>query len=108
MKPGLRKGGWIAVFKTAGQPEFPTIFLEQDPPAGGAATKTAWLKLPKGAGAGTAELSFMLLDKGGAVEVGELLEQCGIRPQVHFTTWDDYAIMSMVESGLGIAMSCPG
>lgn len=25
-------------------------------------------------------------------------------PKVHFTTWDDYAIMSMVESGLGISI----
>ena len=32
------------------------------------------------------------------------MEQCGLHPQVHFTTWDDYAIMSMVESGLGIAI----
>lgn len=23
---------------------------------------------------------------------------------MHFTTWDDYAIMSMVESGLGISI----
>lgn len=25
-------------------------------------------------------------------------------PKAHFTTWDDYAIMSMVESGLGISI----
>lgn len=25
-------------------------------------------------------------------------------PKIHFTTWDDYAIMSMVESGLGISI----
>ena len=23
---------------------------------------------------------------------------------MHFTTWDDYAIMAMVESGLGVSM----
>lgn len=28
----------------------------------------------------------------------------GLSPRIHFTTWDDYAIMSMVESGLGIAI----
>lgn len=27
-----------------------------------------------------------------------------LTPNVHFTTWDDYAIMSMVEGGLGISM----
>lgn len=25
-------------------------------------------------------------------------------PKIHFTTWDDYAIMSMDESGLGISI----
>ena len=25
-------------------------------------------------------------------------------PKIFFTTWDDYAIMSMVESGLGISV----
>ena len=28
----------------------------------------------------------------------------GLTPRVHFTTWDDYAIMSMVESGFGISI----
>lgn len=34
----------------------------------------------------------------------EIFEKVGLSPQVHFTTWDDYAIMSMVESGLGISI----
>ncbi len=46
----------------------------------------------------------MLLEKGGKAEISEIFEQCGIKPNVHFTTWDDYAIMSMVESGLGISI----
>ena len=25
-------------------------------------------------------------------------------PKIRFTTWDDYAVMSMVESGLGISI----
>ncbi len=25
-------------------------------------------------------------------------------PKIHFTTWDDYAIMSMVENSLGISI----
>ena len=32
------------------------------------------------------------------------LERNGLKPRVHFTTWDDYAIMAMVESGLGVSM----
>lgn len=47
---------------------------------------------------------FMLLEKGGNAEISEIFEQHGISPQVHFTTWDDYAIMSMVENGLGISI----
>ncbi len=47
---------------------------------------------------------FMLLEKGAKAEISEIFEHCGLTPQVHFTTWDDYAIMSMVESGLGISI----
>lgn len=47
---------------------------------------------------------FMLLEKGAKAEVSEIFERSGLSPKVHFTTWDDYAIMAMVESGLGISI----
>lgn len=47
---------------------------------------------------------FMLLEKGAKAEISEIFERSGIKPKIHFTTWDDYAIMSMVESGLGISI----
>lgn len=47
---------------------------------------------------------FMLLEKGAKAEVSELFERQGLTPNIHFTTWDDYAVMSMVESGLGISI----
>lgn len=47
---------------------------------------------------------FMLLEKGSRSEISEILEQNHLMPNIHFTTWDDYAIMSMVESGLGISV----
>lgn len=47
---------------------------------------------------------FMLLEKGAKAEISEIFEKCNINPKVQFTTWDDYAIMSMVESGLGISI----
>ena len=47
---------------------------------------------------------FMLLEKGAQAEVSEVFERNGLKPRVHFTTWDDYAIMAMVESGLGVSM----
>lgn len=47
---------------------------------------------------------FMLLEKGAKSGVSELFESHGLTPQTKFTTWDDYAIMSMVENGLGISI----
>ena len=50
------------------------------------------------------EDKFMLLEKGARAEISELFERHGLEPDVHFTTWDDYAVMSMVESGLGVSI----
>lgn len=47
---------------------------------------------------------FLLLERGGGSEISELFERRGLAPKVRFTTWDDYAVMSMVESGLGISI----
>ncbi|MDF2656023.1 MAG: LysR family transcriptional regulator [Bacillota bacterium] len=47
---------------------------------------------------------FMLLQKGGKAEIAGIFEEHGLSPRIHFTTWDDYAIMSMVENGLGISI----
>lgn len=47
---------------------------------------------------------FMLLEKGAKAEISAIFERNHLTPQVHFTTWDDYAIMSMVENGLGISI----
>lgn len=47
---------------------------------------------------------FMLLEKGAKAEISKIFDKHHISPQVHFTTWDDYAIMSMVENGLGISI----
>lgn len=47
---------------------------------------------------------FMLLEKGDKYEISELFERNGVKPDVRFITWDDYAVMSMVENGLGISV----
>lgn len=47
---------------------------------------------------------FMLLEKGAKAEISEIFELHQVSPQIHFTTWDDYAVMSMVENGLGISI----
>lgn len=84
--------------------DFETIFLEQD---------ALMVILPEDhplAGcerfpvAALCDDPFMLLEKGAKAEVSEIFERCNLTPKVHFTTWDDYAIMSMVESGLGISI----
>lgn len=85
-------------------PELETIFLEQDKlmaiiPEGHLLADIG--KFPVTA---LCEEPFMLLEKGAKAEVSEIFEKCNLTPKVHFTTWDDYAIMSMVESGLGISI----
>ena len=47
---------------------------------------------------------FLLLEHGGRTEVSDLLEQNHIHPDIRFTTWEDFAIMAMVEKGLGIGI----
>ena len=84
--------------------ELETVFLEQD---------RLMVVLPEGHRLADSERfpvnalvedPFMLLEKGARAEVSEIFERCGLTPKVHFTTWDDYAIMAMVESGLGISI----
>jgi len=50
------------------------------------------------------EWNLTLLEKGAKAEIAALFERYHLQPNVHFTTWDDYAVMSMVESGLGISI----
>lgn len=47
---------------------------------------------------------FLLLEKSGFSESAEILEKYGVKPRIHYTTWDDYSIMAMVESGLGVSI----
>ena len=86
------------------QAELETIFLEQDrllvviPQSHSLAHRE---KFPVN---GLLDSPFMLLEKGAKAEISEIFERHHISPQVNFTTWDDYAIMSMVENGLGISI----
>lgn len=47
---------------------------------------------------------FLLLEHGGKTEVSDLLENRKVRPDIRFTTWEDFAIMAMVEKGMGISI----
>lgn len=86
------------------RPEFDALYLESD---------RLLAVLPENhelAGEKTVPVSalckepFMLLEKGAKAEVSEIFENNNLIPSVHFTTWDDYAIMSMIESGLGVSI----
>ena len=47
---------------------------------------------------------FILLERGNDNEVTPLFEHAGLEPRSRLSTWDDYAIMSMVENGLGLSI----
>lgn len=47
---------------------------------------------------------FLLLEHGGKTEVSDLLEKNHVHPNIRFTTWEDFSIMSMAERGLGIGI----
>ena len=47
---------------------------------------------------------FLLLEHGGKTEVSDLLESSHVKPDTAFTTWEDFAIMAMVEKGLGVSI----
>lgn len=50
------------------------------------------------------DLPFILLEKDGNSDITRLLDKMNSSLNVQFTTWDDYAIMAMVEKGLGISI----
>ncbi len=49
-------------------------------------------------------LPFLLLEHGGKTEVSDLLERYHVQPDIRFTTWEDFAIMAMVEKGMGVGI----
>lgn len=51
-----------------------------------------------------AEEPFILLEEGHYYEPLEAFKQIGKRPNIKYTIHDDYAIMTMVEAGLGVSI----
>ena len=86
------------------KPEFETIFLEQDQLLAILPENHRLTKYEKVPLAALCDEPFMLLEKGAKAEISEVFERNGLVPRAHFTTWDDYAVMSMVESGLGLSI----
>lgn len=85
-------------------PELETIFLDQDdmlailpenhPLADQEIFPVATLN----------NVPFILLEKEGDSDIVEVFKTSGFHPDIRYRTWDDYAVMSLVESGLGISI----
>ncbi|WP_434799162.1 LysR family transcriptional regulator [Terrisporobacter vanillatitrophus] len=84
--------------------EFDTIFLEEDKFLAVLPENHPLASLDFFPIESICDYPFMLLEKGVNTEVSDLLHKHNISPNVYFTTWDDYSIMSMVESNLGISI----
>ncbi len=85
-------------------PQFDTILLKQDEykvvlPSGHYLTKRETINIEDLNG-----LPFLLLEHGGKTEVSDLLERSHVQPNIRFTTWEDFAIMAMVEKGMGVSI----
>ncbi|WP_207871857.1 hypothetical protein DOK78_002614 [Enterococcus sp. DIV2402] len=83
---------------------FQTKFLEQDEllvvlPENHYLTKYDKIPLNE-----LSHFPFVLLEKEKNSDILELFEQLNFIPAIQFRTWDDYAVMSMVESNLGISI----
>ena len=85
-------------------PQFETLFLAQD---------ELMVLLPKGHPLENCEVfpmnalcqdPFLLLEKDKNIVVSDIFRKNHLKPDIRFTTWDDYAIMSMVEAKLGISI----
>ncbi len=85
-------------------PDFETIFLEKDKLMAIFPKNHPLRDCDKLPVTALCDEPFMLLEKGAKAEISEIFERNNLTPNVKFTTWDDYAVMSMVESGLGIAI----
>jgi DNA-binding transcriptional LysR family regulator len=54
--------------------------------------------------AALAKEPFILLEEGHFYEPLEAFRQAGVTPQIKYTIHDDYAIMAMVEEGMGVSI----
>ncbi len=85
-------------------PAFDTLFLEQDDflavlPENHPLAKKETLSLSD-----LDKEPFLLLEKDENQEVMDFFRQYDLRPNTRFILWDDYAILAMVESGMGISL----
>lgn len=85
-------------------PKFDTILLKQDEYKVVLPSDHALAKKETVAAEDLNGLPFLLLEHGGKTEVSDLLEQYHVQPDIRFITWEDFAIMAMVEKGMGVSI----
>lgn len=85
-------------------PKFDTILLKQDEYKVVLPSDHALAKKETVAAEDLNGLPFLLLEHGGKTEVSDLLEQYHVRPDIRFITWEDFAIMAMVEKDMGVSI----
>lgn len=86
------------------RPEFCETFLESDRLFAIVPEDSPLAAQDKIALSQLCEFPFLLLEKGAKAEIASLFSSHNLTPDIHFTTWDDYAILSMVEHGLGVSI----
>ena len=84
--------------------DFETVFLEQDRLLAVLPENHYLADKEKVSVADLCSEPFMLLEKDTKAEISAIFEKNGLTPKTHFTTLDDYAVMSMIENGLGISI----
>lgn len=85
-------------------PELETIFLERDNLRAILPPEHPLAALEQVPLAALCDDPFLMLVKERNTEFAQLFVQHGLTPNVHFSAWDDYAIMSMVENNLGVSI----
>ena len=88
------------------RPELETVCLAQDELMAVLPEQHPLARLSVVPAAMLAQEPFILLDKAGSRDrdVMQVFERIGVMPKIRFTTLDDYAVMSMVEHGLGVSI----
>ena len=87
------------------RPELETIFLEQDKLMAVIPENHPLADCERFSVVALCNEPFMLLEKGAKAEISEIFGRNHLTPRVRFTTWDDYAIMSMVERKKTISLA---
>ena len=85
-------------------PKFDTILLKQDEYKVVLPSDHALAKKETVAAEDLNGLPFLLLEHGGKTEVSDLLEQYHVQPDIRFITWEEFAIMAMVEKDMGVSI----